>query len=180
MRKQEADSQEVHVGTPIPQCRDINSRLLEDPEAEGGYETEVFENLVYRYEEPNGMTRWDRPLFSVPFDDAESPFEAIWEAIIGSDGKAKVVKPNTATILVWPMPLIPCFVNMSTSTKNMTATSHRIRLPLRAGQNHARSGEFDPRVAERPSWGRRPGSSHRKGNNRVADQCGILAAIAKD
>jgi len=107
MRKQEADSQEVHVGTPIPQCRDINSRLLEDPEAESGYETEVFENLVYRYEEPNGMTRWDRPLFTVPFDDADPPFEAIWEAMVGSDGKAKVVKPNTATILVYSCPNAP-------------------------------------------------------------------------
>lgn len=107
MGKQEADSEEVHVGTPIAQCREINSRLLQDLEAEGGYETEVFENLVYRYEEPNGMTRWDRPLFTVPFDDAEPPFEAIWEAMIGSDGKMKVVKPNTATILVCACPNTP-------------------------------------------------------------------------
>jgi len=103
----EADNQEVHAGTPIPQCREINSRLLQDPEAEGGYEEEIFENLVYRYEEPNGMTRWDRPLFTVPFDDAEPPFKAIWEAMIGSEGRAKVVKPNTATVLVCPCLNIP-------------------------------------------------------------------------
>jgi protein KTI12 len=65
----------------------------------GGYDIEVFDNLVFRYEEPNGMTRWDSPLFTIPYEDAEPPFEAIWEAMIGSDGKAKVVRPNAATVL---------------------------------------------------------------------------------
>lgn len=97
---QEANKKEVHVGTPIPQCRDINTRLLEDPEQDGGYEPDVFENLVYRYEEPNGMTRWDSPLFTVPYDDEEPPFAAIWEFMIGAEGKTKVVKPNAATALV--------------------------------------------------------------------------------
>lgn len=97
-----ADSEEVHVGTPIARCREINTSLLEDSGKEGGYETDVFENLVYRYEEPNGMTRWDSPLFTLPFDDAEPPFEAIWDALIGEEGKTKVVRPNAATILVSP------------------------------------------------------------------------------
>ena len=99
-RKKEADNQEVHVGTPISKCREINTQLLEDPEQEGGYEKEVFENLVYRYEEPNGMTRWDSPLFTVPFEDDEPPFDAIWASMIESEGKAKIVKPNAATVLV--------------------------------------------------------------------------------
>ena len=91
---------EVHVGTPIEKCREINQELLSDPDSEGGYENSLFENLVFRYEEPNGMTRWDSPLFTVPFDDEQPPFDAIWEAMVGSDGKAKVVKPNQATVLV--------------------------------------------------------------------------------
>lgn len=45
------------------------------------------------------MTRWDSPLFVVPRDDETPPFEEIWEAMVGSDGKAKVVRPNAATIL---------------------------------------------------------------------------------
>ena len=93
---------EVHIGTPIETCRSINTRLLDDEEQDGGYEHDVFDNLIYRYEEPNGMTRWDSPLFTVPFDDEAPPYEAIWEAMIGSDAKAKVVKPNTATVLVRP------------------------------------------------------------------------------
>ncbi|CAK4032459.1 related to kti12 [Lecanosticta acicola] len=82
----------VHVGTPAEQCRQFN----EQTEA---YPPEVFENLVFRYEEPNGMNRWDAPLFTVPIDDAAPPCEAIWEAMVGSDGKAKVVRPNAATVL---------------------------------------------------------------------------------
>ncbi|MCJ1479263.1 hypothetical protein MMC13_007948 [Lambiella insularis] len=85
--------------TPISKCRDLNARLLADPSTDGGYPKDVFENLVFRYEEPNGMTRWDSPLFTVPYQDQTPPLEAIWEAVIGSDGKAKVVKPNLATVL---------------------------------------------------------------------------------
>lgn len=87
----------VHVGVPAAKCRELNTTALET--GTGGYEAEIFENLVFRYEEPNGMTRWDSPLFTVPFDDEGPPCEAIWEALIGSDGKAKVVRPNAATVL---------------------------------------------------------------------------------
>ena len=92
-----ADKAKVQVGTPIDKCREQNEKALKD--GTGGYEPELFDNLVFRYEEPNGMTRWDSPLFTVAHDDATPPFEAIWEAMIGSDGKAKVVKPNMATVL---------------------------------------------------------------------------------
>ncbi|KAF7195485.1 Protein kti12 [Pseudocercospora fuligena] len=88
----------VHVGTPGEKCRQLNEQALEDPQS-GGYASEVFENLVFRYEEPNGMNRWDAPLFIIPYDDAEPPSDAIWEAMIGSDGKQKVVRPNAATVL---------------------------------------------------------------------------------
>lgn len=91
---------EVHVGTPIEKCREINARLLADKENNGGYVEEDFENLIFRYEEPNGMSRWDSPLFTVLDEDETPPFEKIWEAIVGSDGKAKVVRPNQATVLV--------------------------------------------------------------------------------
>ena len=38
-------------------------------------------------------------MFTVPFEDADPPYEAIWEAMVGSDGKVKVVRPNAATVL---------------------------------------------------------------------------------
>ncbi|EME48817.1 hypothetical protein DOTSEDRAFT_49218 [Dothistroma septosporum NZE10] len=85
----------VYVGTQPEQCRKFNNEAHGDEK----YAPEVFENLVFRYEEPNGMSRWDAPLFAIPFDDAEPPCEAIWEALIGSHGKPKVVRPNAATVL---------------------------------------------------------------------------------
>lgn len=95
----------VHVGTPIEKCREINQGLLDEQGVDGGYEDAVFENLIYRYEEPNGMTRWDSPLFTVPYNDADPPYEQIWEAIMGSEGTGKVVKPNSATLQVSVVPI---------------------------------------------------------------------------
>lgn len=96
----------VHVGTPVSQAKTINAeRLAGDAEGKGEelqpYESECWENLVYRYEEPNAMARWDSPLFTALWDDQEPPCEAIWEALVGSEaeGGKKVVRPNQATVL---------------------------------------------------------------------------------
>jgi len=107
----------VHVGTAVDKAREINeARLRRREELKNGegrgvdvaagadeepYEPSTWENLVYRYEEPNGMARWDSPLFTVLWDDEMPPYDAIWDAMIGSaDGKTKVVvRPNQATVL---------------------------------------------------------------------------------
>lgn len=69
---------------------------LEDPEP---YEQGNWDNLVFRYEEPNPMTRWDSPLFTIIWEDDEvqatKTFDSLWEAIAG-EGR-KVVKPNQST-----------------------------------------------------------------------------------
>ena len=93
-------SLEVHVGTPIGTCREINTKALQSDCKESGYAVDIFDNLVYRYEEPNGMTRWDSPLFTIPYDDEDPPCQDIWDAMVGSEGKAKAVKPNLATVMV--------------------------------------------------------------------------------
>ncbi|KAL8656510.1 MAG: hypothetical protein Q9210_000225 [Variospora velana] len=89
----------VHIGTPLDKCKEINTRSLEDKSQDGGYPTDIFDNLVFRFEEPNGMTRWDSPLFTVPFDDATPPHVEIWNALVGIGGEMKKVKPNQATIM---------------------------------------------------------------------------------
>lgn len=45
------------------------------------------------------MSRWDSPLFTLPYDDLLPPNDAIWDAMFESDGKARTVKPNAATVL---------------------------------------------------------------------------------
>ncbi|KAJ4409302.1 kti12, chromatin associated [Didymella pomorum] len=89
----------VHIGTPADKCREINTALLADKDKDGGYEEEDFENLIFRYEEPNGMTRWDSPLFIVVQEDEAAWCDQVWDALVGSDGKAKVVRPHQATVL---------------------------------------------------------------------------------
>ncbi|KAL8919977.1 MAG: hypothetical protein Q9208_006545 [Pyrenodesmia sp. 3 TL-2023] len=92
----------IHIGTPYEKCKEINTELLATGNQDGGYPADIFDNLVYRYEEPNGMTRWDSPLFTVPYDDVTPPCEDIWNAMIGTEGELKKVKPNQATVMQKP------------------------------------------------------------------------------
>ncbi|KAL8961430.1 MAG: hypothetical protein Q9193_002013 [Seirophora villosa] len=89
----------VHVGTPHDKCKEINARSLENESQEGGYPSDIFDNLIFRFEEPNGMTRWDSPLFTVLFDDAAPPHDEIWDALIGAGGEMKKVKSHQATMM---------------------------------------------------------------------------------
>ncbi|RFU34594.1 hypothetical protein B7463_g1733, partial [Scytalidium lignicola] len=109
----------VHVGTTVEKARKVNEERLsrssangvnntnedgkdkQDVEKDLPYEKECWENLVFRYEEPNAMVRWDSPLFTVVWEDVEPPSSAIWDAVIGSEverGK-KSIRPNQATVL---------------------------------------------------------------------------------
>lgn len=98
----------VHIGTSIEKAREINdSRLASESkvtdEENLPYQRECWENLVFRYEEPNVFARWDSPLFTVLWEDKESPNEAIWETLIGNDKSVKkIVRPNAATIIRKP------------------------------------------------------------------------------
>jgi protein KTI12 len=96
----------LHVGTPVDVARGINEERLArrergDGETEGEepYEVATWENLVFRYEEPNGMTRWDSPLFTVGWEDATPELGSIRDALFGV---GNVVRPNAATVLSKP------------------------------------------------------------------------------
>ncbi|KAJ2994346.1 hypothetical protein NUW58_g1581 [Xylaria curta] len=80
--------------------RDARKSGNDADEAEGAYEPANWENLVFRYEEPNPMTRWDSPLFTLIWEDEEEQsrkvFDSLWEAMAGET--RKIVKPNQATV----------------------------------------------------------------------------------
>ncbi|KAK2590603.1 kti12, chromatin associated [Conoideocrella luteorostrata] len=120
----------LRVACPVDQAREVNEERLRrtraqtekrdeekkddseperDPselEHEGGnnitepYQPGNWDNLVFRYEEPNPMTRWDSPLFALLWDDDEAQtkrtFDDLWDAMAG-EGR-KVIKPNQSTI----------------------------------------------------------------------------------
>jgi protein KTI12 len=77
--------------------RSTNQDVIDDG-AEEAYESGNWENLVFRYEEPNAMNRWDSPLFTLIWEDDDAQtkrvFDDLWEAIAG-EGR-KVIKPNQA------------------------------------------------------------------------------------
>ncbi|KAH6624498.1 chromatin associated protein KTI12 [Chaetomium sp. MPI-SDFR-AT-0129] len=64
------------------------------------YTPSNWDNLVFRYEEPNPMTRWDSPLFTLIWEDdaaqTQQVFDKIWDTIAGDNRKA--VKPNQSTV----------------------------------------------------------------------------------
>ncbi|KAI0386137.1 chromatin associated protein KTI12 [Hypomontagnella monticulosa] len=96
LRRREQQPQEVGNGT---EDGDKNKEKGAEDE-EGPYEAENWENLVFRYEEPNPMTRWDSPLFTLIWEDGEEQakqvFDSMWDAIAGE--ARKLVRPNQATV----------------------------------------------------------------------------------
>lgn len=64
------------------------------------YQQSNWDNLVFRYEEPNPMTRWDSPLFAILWDETEAQtkhtFDCLWDAMAGEGRKS--IKPNQSTI----------------------------------------------------------------------------------
>jgi protein KTI12 len=104
---------QVHCGTPINLARQWNSE-----KGEGGYPEDVyvstfvckttreidqlaytcfrFQELITRYEEPDGRNRWDSPLFTVIYDDPSVPQDKLWDAVI----LKKPPPPNLSTITV--------------------------------------------------------------------------------
>ncbi|CAM1502955.1 Fc.00g077310.m01.CDS01 [Cosmosporella sp. VM-42] len=105
----------LQIGCTPDRAKEVNEKRLQqsqaapdqaggDPEPQdddaGPYEPSNWDNLVFRYEEPNPMTRWDSPLFVLTWEDDEQQankvFDDIWDAVAG-EGR-KEVKPNQATV----------------------------------------------------------------------------------
>ena len=79
---------EIQTGTPKTLCEEWNNKTHSTP-----YPEEIFQELLLRYEEPNPSTRWDSPLFTVIYDDAELPIENIWTCLLSTK-----TKPNLSTV----------------------------------------------------------------------------------
>ncbi|KAB8232563.1 hypothetical protein ETB97_008186 [Aspergillus alliaceus] len=88
----------VHVGTPIDQCIANNEARMNHTQSESqsqntntdtttnqepAYPADLLHNLIFRYEEPSTHSRWDKPLFTVPWSDASPPSADIWTALTG-------------------------------------------------------------------------------------------------
>ena len=61
------------------------------------YPADLLNNLIFRYEEPSTHSRWDKPLFTVPWEDKEPPAADIFQALTG------VVLPSTEALTDTPV-----------------------------------------------------------------------------
>lgn len=103
----------LQIGCAVDRAKQVNEERLAKKlatEADDGdkvpgaddepYEPANWENLVFRYEEPNPMTRWDSPLFTLIWEDDQEQtrkvFDDIWDTIAGEN--RKVVRPNQSTV----------------------------------------------------------------------------------
>lgn len=91
----------LQIGCTVNRAKQVNTERLaaNDSTQPEAYEPSNWENLVFRYEEPNPMTRWDSPLFTMIWEDDEAQatrtFDSLWDAIAG-EGR-KIIRPNQAT-----------------------------------------------------------------------------------
>lgn len=140
----------MHVGTPVEKCVANNEERLRrkagkqdqsegaqeaDPDAEP-YTPELLDNLIFRYEEPSTHSRWDKPLFTIPWVDAEPPIADIWTALTGivhpsstdpntTPSTPTISNPNTTTTQN------PTFDTASVATAGTSATGGGFRAATR-------------------------------------------------
>ena len=105
----------LQIGCSVDRAKQVNEQRLQRRQATQeqdkgdtetttddteAYEPGNWDNLVFRYEEPNPMTRWDSPLFTLIWEDDEQQankvFGDMWDTIAG-EGR-KIVKPNQSTV----------------------------------------------------------------------------------
>ncbi|KIK03501.1 hypothetical protein K443DRAFT_676680 [Laccaria amethystina LaAM-08-1] len=80
----------VYVVATPDLCREWNSKRGDGHD----YDPDTIDNLIMRYEEPSSMVRWDSPLLTVMWEDADIPGPQIWEAVtLGS-----IKPPNSGTL----------------------------------------------------------------------------------
>ncbi|KAG7905617.1 hypothetical protein KL907_002764 [Ogataea polymorpha] len=80
----------IQVITPLEKCLEWNRNR----EARDRWDEKVMQELVLRYEEPDGQNKWDSPLIPIGYDDPELPFDDIWAAIVLRKGP----RPNQSTV----------------------------------------------------------------------------------
>ncbi|KAL1894921.1 kti12, chromatin associated [Sporothrix stenoceras] len=94
----------LQIGCSVDRARQNNEERLNGADsvstAAEPYSPPNWDNLVFRYEEPNPMTRWDSPLFALTWDDdaaqTRAVFDKLWDAVAGAGRKE--VQPNKVTV----------------------------------------------------------------------------------
>ncbi|KAL4762447.1 putative RNA polymerase II Elongator complex associated protein Kti12 [Aspergillus foveolatus] len=117
---------------------DSTSSSTESKDESDPYPPDLLNNLIYRYEEPSMNSRWDKPLFTVPYTDAEPPIAEIWTALTGIPHPETQEKGNTISELAASLTSTTISPSSAASTTTTTPGASRGGLSSR------------PRVAIKP------------------------------
>ncbi|KAL4915805.1 chromatin associated protein KTI12 [Aspergillus aurantiobrunneus] len=112
----------------------------ENKEDSDPYPPDLLNNLIFRYEEPSMNSRWDKPLFTVPWSDAEPPIAEIWSALTG------IPHPSTTTTEEKDLSISNLTTSLnSTSISSSPSTTTNTTTPTQRTPLNTR-----PRVAIKP------------------------------
>lgn len=102
-----------HIMASPEICHKWNTSKKLEAESKGlkdnSWPDDILDALIFRYEEPNGQSRWDSPLFSIAYDDPDSmiPVDDIWNCLIlqkaKPPNKATAVKQATSTNFLYEL-----------------------------------------------------------------------------
>ncbi|RDW67332.1 putative RNA polymerase II Elongator complex associated protein Kti12 [Aspergillus mulundensis] len=87
------------------------------------YPPDLLNNLIFRYEEPSMHSRWDKPLFTVPWSDAEPPIADIWTALTGVAHPETLEKEDSVSDLT--ASLTSTTISPSSAASTTTARTSR-------------------------------------------------------
>ncbi|KAL4773185.1 chromatin associated protein KTI12 [Aspergillus nidulans var. acristatus] len=117
---------------------DSTFSFTENKDESDPYPPDLLNNLIFRYEEPSMNSRWDKPLFTVPYTDAEPPIAEIWTALTGIPHPETQEKENTISELAASLTSTTISPSSAASTTTTTPGASRGGLSSR------------PRVAIKP------------------------------
>ncbi|KAJ5917900.1 hypothetical protein N7454_010275 [Penicillium verhagenii] len=100
-RQASEKTSDANTDSQVPSTTETDSSSPEVPakpiDTEEPYPSELLNNLIFRYEEPSTHSRWDKPLFTVPWADETPPVADIFHALTG------VVLPSAQEPAITPM-----------------------------------------------------------------------------
>ena len=120
----------LQVGLPADKCKEINATRGDD-----AWPEDLFDALVFRYEEPNGMTRWDSPLYFVIPGVDQLPVDQLWESLVLNKPKP----PNQATVLKAATPSNYLFESLTRSRRRLSLRVYNYKKSTPAEPSRSRT-----------------------------------------
>ncbi|KAL4900819.1 chromatin associated protein KTI12 [Aspergillus multicolor] len=108
---------------PNPESNPPSESTTNPTEESDPYPPDLLNNLIFRYEEPSMHSRWDKPLFTVPWSDAEPPIADIWTALTGIAHPETLEKEDSVSDLT--ASLISTTISPSSAASTTTARTSR-------------------------------------------------------